>query len=64
MTEKFRVFIVSSCFQFSAENILWLFKNRSRRARVDQDDTKFVFCIKKLFFGVYYTLNDATLKFF
>ena len=29
--------------EFSAENILWLFSDRSRRAQVDTPDIKFVF---------------------
>ena len=32
-------------------DILRLFKNRSRRARVDQNDIKFVLCMKNWFLG-------------
>ena len=42
--------------QFSAENMLRLFKNKSRRACVDQNDIKFVFCMKNCFW-VHYNLN-------
>ena len=40
------------CVQFlriSTENILLVFKNRSRRARADQNDIKFVFWVKNCF---------------
>ena len=37
---------------FSAENLLRLFKNRSKRAQTDENDTKFVLCIKNWFFGI------------
>ena len=43
--------------QFFAENLLWRFKNRYRRAQVDKNDVTFVLH-EKLIFGVYYTLNN------
>ena len=49
------VFLKIHCvkfLRFSEENILWLFKNRSRRARVDQNDITCVFCMKKNFFFI------------
>ena len=51
------------CVQFlriSTENILRLFKNRSRRARAGENKIKFVFWMKNClleFIGVYYTLR-------
>ena len=54
--KKLRFYCVQF-LRFSAENILRLFKNRSGRARVDQNDIKFVFCNEKLVFEVYYTLT-------
>ena len=44
VSEKIRVFL-----QFSAENILPLFENRSWKARADQNNVKFVFCMKNWF---------------
>ena len=41
----------SQILQFSAENILQLFKNRSRRDRIDENYIKFVFCMKNWFWG-------------
>ena len=47
---------------FSAENLLRLFKNRSKRAQTDENDTKFVLCIKNWFFGIILRLTHwATL---
>ena len=43
--------------QFFAENLLWHFKNRYRRAQVDENDVTFVLH-EKLILGVYYTLNN------
>ena len=37
---------------FSAENLLRLFKNRFKRAQTDQNDIKFVLCIKNWLFGI------------
>ena len=50
-TEKVRVSIASNFFRCSAENILQLFQNRFRRARVDQNYINFVFSIKNWFLG-------------
>ena len=57
------VFLLCSILWFSAENIFQLFKNRSRRARVDQSDIKFVFCVK-IFGGleVYYNLKNKSIQ--
>ena len=43
--------------EFSAENILWLFSDRSRRAQVDTPDIKFVFCRKNWLLGFIIPLN-------
>ena len=57
---------------FSAENLLRFFKNRSRRARVDQIDIKFVFCMKyfcgvitplKVWRDIYSTFSSQKLLF-
>ena len=44
-------FLLRWILRFSAENILRLFKNRSGRGGVDQNDIKFVFCMKNWFLG-------------
>ena len=51
ITEKIQVFYRVQFLRFTAESILRSFKSRSRRARVDQNDMKFVFCMKNLFLG-------------
>ena len=59
MSVKKLAFISSSFF--SAKNILRLFKNRSRRARVDQNDIKFVSCMKNWFLGFIIPLKAKKL---
>ena len=50
MSEKKFTFLLRPIFAiFCRKNILRLLKNRSRTARVDQNDINFVFCIKKVF---------------
>ena len=48
LVKKFTFFSIQF-LQFSPENKLWLFKNRSRRVWVDQNDVKFSFCMKNCF---------------
>ena len=57
------VFLLCPILWFSTENIFQVFKNRLRRARVDQSDIKFVFCMK-IFGGleVYYNLKNKSIQ--
>ena len=43
-------FLLRPIFAIFCRKFIRLFKNRSRRARVDQNDIKFVFCMKNCFF--------------
>ena len=69
VSEKIHVFYCVQFLRFSSENILRLFKDRSRRAPVDQNDTKFVFYMKNWFWGfiislMYYKKRRLIMKAF
>ena len=51
MSVKNSLFYFVHFSRFSVENILRLFKNTASRARVDQDDIRFAFCMKNWFLG-------------
>ena len=44
-------FLLSPIFEIFSEDILQLFKNRSKGAQADQTDIKFVFCMTYRFLG-------------